>query len=73
MADRIKLDIEGLTHDFLITIFLVLAVLFTFLGLKLSLVPTLTIPIVFFFTFIFMKAFGLTLNFLSLFALVLSL
>lgn len=73
MADRIKLDIDGLTHDFMITIFLVLAVLFTFLGLKLSLVPTITIPIVFLFTFIFMKAFGLTLNFLSLFALVLSL
>ncbi|HBA44662.1 TPA: hypothetical protein DEG21_03540 [Patescibacteria group bacterium] len=35
--------------------------------------PTITIPIVFLFSFIFMKTFGLTLNFLSLFALVLSL
>lgn len=73
MADRIKLDINGLTHDFLITIALVLGVLFTFLGLRLSLIPTITIPIVFLFSFIFMKLFWLTLNFLSLFALVLSL
>lgn len=73
MADRIKLDITSLTEDFLITIFLVLAVLFLFLWLKLSVVPAITIPIVFLFTFIFMKAFWLTLNFLSLFALVLSL
>lgn len=73
MAERIELDIESLTHDFLVTILLVLSVLFLFLWLKLSLVPTITIPIVFLFTFIFMHAFWLTLNFLSLFALVLSL
>jgi HAE1 family hydrophobic/amphiphilic exporter-1 len=72
-ADRIKLDISGLIEDCAVTIALVLAVLFLFLGFRLSIVPTLTIPIVFLVTFVFMQLFGLTLNFLSLFALVLSL
>lgn len=73
MAERIRLDINGLLEDFSVTIILVLAVLFLFLGFRLSLVPTLTIPIVFLVTFVFMYLFHLTFNFLSLFALVLSL
>ena len=73
MADRIKLDLAGLVEDCAVTIALVLAVLFLFLGFRLSVVPTITIPIVFLITFVFMQLFGLTLNFLSLFALVLSL
>lgn len=72
-AERIKLDIDQLTHDFIVTIILVLWVLYLFLWLRLSVIPALTIPIVFLMTFMAMAAFGLTLNFLSLFALILSL
>ena len=64
---------SGLTRDFAITLLLVCGTLFLFIGLKEAFVPTLTIPLVFLLTFVVLKLAGQTLNFLSLFSLVLSL
>lgn len=72
-SEQIRDDLSGLTRDFLITLLLVCGTLFLFIGLKQALVPTLTIPIVFMLTFVVLNLAGQTLNFLSMFSLVLSL
>jgi len=72
-AKIIKKDFTQLTHDFLITLTLVIAVLFLIVGLKEAVVAGLAIPLVFFATFGVMLATGITLNFLSIFSLILSL
>ncbi len=61
-----------LSRDFTITILLVVAVLFVFLGARQALVSALSAPLSFLIAFSVMKATGLTLNFLSLFSLILS-
>lgn len=73
MADYINQDFEQLFHDFLITLFLVMTVLFLIVGLKEAFVAGLAIPLVFFFTFGVMFATGTSLNFLSIFSLLLAL
>lgn len=70
---QIRDDLSGLTRDFAITLFLVCGTLLFFIGFKEALVPTLTIPLVFLLTFVVLRIAGQTLNFLSLFSLVLSL
>jgi len=72
-AKYIQEDFDQLTHDFVLTLFLVMGVLFLLIGLKEALVAGLAIPLVFFITFGIMDAAGITLNFLSLFSLLLSL
>lgn len=72
-SEEIRGDIHDLSRDFAITLFLVCMTLFLFIGFKEALVPTLTIPLVFLLTFVVLKLAGQTLNFLSLFSLVLSL
>jgi len=72
-AKYIQKDFDQLTHDFVLTLFLVMGVLFLLIGLKEALVAGLAIPLVFFITFGVMDATGITLNFLSLFSLLLSL
>lgn len=72
-SEQIRDDLSGLTRDFLITLLLVCGTLFLFIGLKQALVPTLTIPLVFLLTFVVLNLAGQTLNFLSMFSLVLSL
>ena len=69
----IKRDFDQLTHDFLLTLALVMAILFLIVGFKEALVAGLAIPLVFFATFGVMLMTGITLNFLSLFSLLLSL
>ncbi len=73
MAKQIKDDFDQLTHDFLLTLVLVMSVLFLIVGLKEALVAGLAIPLVFFITFGIMHLTGITLNFLSIFSLILSL
>ncbi len=73
LSDQIRKDFDQLTHDFLLTLLLVGGVLFLIVGLKEALVAGLAIPLVFFVTFAIMQATGLTLNFLSMFSLILSL
>ncbi len=72
-ADRIEKDFNQLTHDFLLTLILVVGILFLIVGLKEAFVAGLAIPLVFFTTFGVMQVTGTSLNFLSIFALLLSL
>lgn len=72
-ADRIRKDFEQLTHDFLLTLMLVVGILFFIVGLKEAFVAGIAIPLVFFVTFGVMQVTGTSLNFLSIFALLLSL
>lgn len=72
-AKIIREDFEQLWHDGLLTILLVTLLLFLFVGLKEAFVAGLAVPLVFATTFGIMHAIGLTLNFLSLFSLILSL
>ena len=72
-AKYIREDFDQLTHDFFLTIILVMGVLFLLIGLKEALVAGLAIPLVFFITFGVMNLTGITLNFLSMFSLLLSL
>lgn len=72
-SEQIEKDFDQLTHDFLLTVVLVFAVLFLIVGLKEALVAGLAIPLVFFATFGVMLMTGTSLNFLSLFSLILSL
>lgn len=73
MADLIQKDFEQLAHDFIITLVLVVGVLFLVVGLKEAFVAGLAIPLVFFATFGVMLATGTSLNFLSIFSLLLAL
>ena len=66
-------DFTQLGHDFLITVLLVVGTLFLIVGLKEALIAGLAIPLVFFATFGVMLSTGISLNFLSLFSLILSL
>lgn len=62
-----------LAKDFTITIILVVLVLLVFLGARQALVSALSAPLSFLIAFSVMKLTGITLNFLSLFSLILSL
>jgi len=73
MAEIIGRQFEQLTHDFILTIILVGGILFLLVGLKEALVAGLAVPLTFFVTFGVMDYAGLTLNFLSVFSLLLSL
>ena len=73
LSERIKLDLSHLIRDGLITLALVFLALLTFTGLRPALVASATVPLVFMMTFTVMAAAGQTLNFLSMFALILSL
>jgi len=72
-ADQIDQDFNQLTHDFLLTLLLVFSILFLIVGFKEALVAGLAIPLVFFATFGVMLMVGISLNFLSLFSLILAL
>ena len=73
MAKYIRMDFDQLTHDFILTLILVFIILFLIVGMKEALVAGLAIPLVFFVSFGVMLSTGLTLNFLSIFSLILSL
>lgn len=72
-AKQIRHDFNQLTHDFLLTLGLVFGILLLIVGLKEALVAGLAIPLVFFVSFGVMQMTGITLNFLSLFSLILAL
>lgn len=73
LAKRIEDDFNQLSHDFLFTLVLVFGILFLTIGLKEAFVAGLAVPLVFFVTFGVMNLTGVSLNFLSLFSLILSL
>ncbi|EKE29278.1 MAG: Heavy metal efflux pump [uncultured bacterium (gcode 4)] len=72
-SERIKLDQHSLIRDWSITIFLVFMTLFLIIWIKEALVAWISAPLVFLVTFWVMAYAGQTLNFLSMFALILSL
>jgi HAE1 family hydrophobic/amphiphilic exporter-1 len=72
-STTIREDFNRLWEDGLLTILLVTLILFLFVGLKEAFVAGLAVPLVFSCTFGLMRIFGITLNFLSLFSLILSL
>ncbi len=73
MSEQIARDFSQLGHDFMLTIALVIVTLILLVGLKEALIAGLTIPLVFFSTFGVMQMTGTSLNFLSLFSLLLAL
>jgi len=72
-SEDIRHDLDHLIRDGIITIILVFVSLFLIIGLKEALVAGTAVPIVFLLTFLVMSIAGQTLNFLSMFALILSL
>jgi len=72
-AKEIKKSFDQLFHDFALTIFLVFIVLFTFFGLRQSVIAALAIPLTFLGTFLVMSATGISINFIALFSLLLAL
>jgi HAE1 family hydrophobic/amphiphilic exporter-1 len=72
-SEQISTDFTQLGHDFLITVTLVVITLILLVGIKEALIAGLTIPLVFFATFGTMMLTGTSLNFLSLFSLLLAL
>ena len=72
-AAEIDDNFKQLTHDFMLTLILVFGVLFLIVGFKEALIAGLAVPLVFFITFGTMLMMGITLNFLSMFSLILSL
>lgn len=73
MSEMVENDFNQLAHDFLMTIILVFTILFLIVGIKEAFVAGLAIPLVFFGTFAVMLYSGISLNFLSLYSLILAL
>jgi len=71
-GEEIIKDLSSLTKTGIETIFLVLVVLYLTLGFRAALIASLSIPLSFLATFIVMKETGNTINFISLFSLILS-
>ena len=73
VSQKTRDDFNNLSHEALNTIILVAFILFLFVGLKEAFTAGIVIPLVFAATFGLMLLAGQTLNFLSLFSLILSL
>lgn len=72
-ADLIRSDLNQLVTSGGITMLIVLLVLIMFLGWREALLASLVVPITFLMTFIAISQFGYTINFLTLFSLILAL
>lgn len=72
LADTIRDDYAELTHEALLTLFLVFVAMYLFVGFKDSLFATVTLPLAFLATFMILYYFGYSLNFLTNFSLILS-
>ena len=70
---EISKSFDQLFHDFRTTLILVFIVLFAFFGLRQSIVAALAIPITFLGTFLVMQLSDISINFISLFSLLLAL
>ncbi len=73
MGDYIRQDLETLGFSGLQTVIIILVLLLLFVGTREALLASLALPFSFLITFIFLPVMGLTLNFLSLFSLILAL
>jgi len=72
-SEEISDQFTELLGEFRSTILLVFACLFLFLGFRQAIISSFTVPLTFLSAFFFMQFFGMTINFLSLFAFLLSL
>jgi HAE1 family hydrophobic/amphiphilic exporter-1 len=72
-ADAIQSDLSGLLNNGLGTILIVFLVLLIFVGFRESILASLVIPFSFLITFIVLYNIGYTLNFITLFSLILAL
>ncbi|MBI4080703.1 MAG: efflux RND transporter permease subunit [Candidatus Levybacteria bacterium] len=72
-GEEIDTQFGELVRDFWITIVLIVIVLFVFLGLRQALVAAISAPLTFLISFTVMQMTGISLNFLSMFSLLLSL
>ncbi|MFC1646699.1 efflux RND transporter permease subunit [Patescibacteria group bacterium] len=72
-AEEINMQFDDLVGEFRSTILLVVGCLFLFLGLRQALISSVTVPLTFLSAFIFMQMFGMSINFLSLFAFLIAL
>lgn len=72
-GEDITEQFDHLVRDFIITIILVFLVLFIFLGARQAIVSLFAVPLTFLISFTVMSFAGITLNFLSMFSLLLSL
>lgn len=73
MAEYIESDLNQLFWGGLQTIAIILPLLCLFVGVREALLASFAIPFSFLITFMFLSFFGMTLNFLSLFSLILAL
>ncbi|MGB3073587.1 MAG: efflux RND transporter permease subunit [Candidatus Moraniibacteriota bacterium] len=72
-AEEIDRSFSQLQHDFLVTFGLVFVVLLLFFGIRQSLVTAFAIPFTFLVTFLVMGAAGISINFITLFSLLIAL
>jgi len=72
-ADLIRNDLNNLVQSGLLTILIILIILAFFLGFKEALLASTVVPFSFLISFIVIEYLGLTINFLTLFSLILSL
>lgn len=73
LAEYIQEDISSLSKNGFATVMLVFIILLFFLGLREAVIASLSIPLAFLMTFIYLLMSGLTINFMTLFSLILSL
>lgn len=72
-AEEIDRSFSQLQRDFLITFGLVFVMLLLFFGVRQSLIAAFAIPFTFLATFVVMQAVGISINFISLFSLLIAL
>lgn len=73
LADEVSTQFSSLFRNFSITVLLVFVTLLLFFGLRQAIIASLSIPMTFLIALTVMNATGMSLNFLSLFSLLLSL
>lgn len=72
-SDEIRKQFTDLLGEFKTTILLVFICLLLFVGLRQAIISAFTVPLTFLMAFIFMPMFGISINFLTLFAFLLAL
>ncbi|MGE3279040.1 MAG: efflux RND transporter permease subunit [Candidatus Altimarinota bacterium] len=72
-GERIQDDLFGLLNNGWQTILIVFLLLYLFLGWREALLAGISVPVTFLITFIFLSILGFTINFLTLFSLILAL
>lgn len=73
MAEMIRDDLNNLGSNALVTVLIVSGLLVFFIGWREAVMAAVSIPLAFLITFIWLDALGLTINFMTLFSLILAL